>query len=389
MASAIGARGGSSFRKLLTNLHIWVGLLSSVFFFLVAVSGTMLVFIGQLTHAQVGNIGQPRNPVEWASPNSLMQASERISNFEPVQLYYPDTILKIPSAMIFGERTTSTGTEGWLVFLDPSTGKLFTAIRLDDVWSHTLVDFHHNLLMGDFGDLLIAIIGIALIFSALSAVIMWWPKQGLRRKLFRFRFKGKPVAKFFGYHGLFGIYSAAAIAVLAFSGTYTSKPSWFTWALPGDLEAAPISTDRMRAPVQCAAGGNLEQVIAATFQQSPGRTPSIYRPVGVDSPGFVRFKQSSDLDQLYGDAALWFDCKGIIHAADLGEGSGSERAALMQYSLHSGRALGAFGQALVFVAGIALAFLSLTGFYVWYGRRSNRNKSASTRMMRHKESVAL
>jgi uncharacterized iron-regulated membrane protein len=52
----------------------------------------------------------------------------------------------------------------------------------------------------------------------------------------------------------------------------------------------------------------------------------------------------------------------------------------MNYDIHTGAVLGLPGKILVFFAGLIIASLPITGFYIWWGRKQKeKNKKLSHR----------
>jgi uncharacterized iron-regulated membrane protein len=56
------------------------------------------------------------------------------------------------------------------------------------------------------------------------------------------------------------------------------------------------------------------------------------------------------------------------------EGSAGDVFLAWQYPLHSGKAFGAIGRFIIFVSGIVLTVLCVTGIMIWLRKRSARTR---------------
>jgi uncharacterized iron-regulated membrane protein len=87
-----------------------------------------------------------------------------------------------------------------------------------------------------------------------------------------------------------------------------------------------------------------------------------YNAYGV---GFTRDGESAETG--LGQSYIYLDNQtgGLIASDIMGEGSAGDIYASAQYQLHTGRILGLPGRILIFLTGLIVAMLSLTGIYIW------------------------
>ncbi|MGL5838968.1 MAG: PepSY-associated TM helix domain-containing protein [Sphingorhabdus sp.] len=352
-------------------IHGWLGAVAAAFMLLIGLTGSALVFIDDIMEWQLGDAMVSTSKGAWAQPATLEQAAiaRAGSGFVPLQTYYPDTIIKMPVAMVYGQggKYAASSDQEILVFADPVTAKPTGVIGLDDVWADTLLHFHVQLLAGTFGSILISICGVILMISALSGIYLWWPKNGgFRRKLFQLRLAGNLRAKALVLHHFVGIYFAGLIFILGFSGAQLSQPHWFSFLVPYEQANLPASAKANRG---CANRQPDAMQTAAAAAQHPGRTLALHTPGSAAAPALLQLKAPDDADQFYGDFYIWLDCKGVLATKDHGAASIADAVSLAQYSLHSGRTFGIFGPVLIFLSGLVLALLSLSGLYLFIKRR--------------------
>lgn len=373
MTSKTGSR-----RQLWLTLHRWLGAVAAVFLIVVALTGSSLVFIEEMVELQVGEPASASAEGDWRPPDVLIDSASIYAGpeFDPIALYYPDSLLRIGSAFVYGKggRFAETKEEEILVFVDAIEGRALAAWKLESLWADLVLHLHWQLLAGQGGAVVIAVFGITLIISAVTGIILWWPRRSLLRKLKVPTSSGKMRKTLFDLHGFIGIYFAVAIALLAFSGSQTAQPQWFSAIMPADLYKPPQEVQARF--VDCAnaqpSSSQLQQVLASY----PDRRPSYYNPSLSGGPAHLRLKASDDFEAAFGDLFVWMDCSGESFASNMAEKDVSSFASLVQPAIHSGRIGGLVGRILVFFSGFALALLAGTGLYLFLKARLSRSRKA-------------
>jgi uncharacterized iron-regulated membrane protein len=359
-------------RQTWLSVHGWLGAATALLMLTIGLSGSTVVFMDDIMRWQLGDAIVSTSKGDWAPPRTLEQAAvaEAGRDFRPIQTYYPNTLIKMSVAMVYGTggAIATSPEEEVLVFLDPVTSKPQGTVKLDDVWADTILHVHTEFLAGEVGGFIRTICGIILILSALSGIYLWWPRgsQKFSQKLFKLRLGSTLRSKMLTLHHFVGIYFATVILMLAFSGTQQSRPEWFAAILPYEQGNLPSGINPQRG---CGAQQPTANQLATVAAQYPDRKFALYNPAVPDYPAQLRLRASNDADQFYGDLYVWLDCKGVLKSIDYGKTGIADKASLMQYSLHSGRTFGPLGPVIVFLAGLALAFFSISGLYLFIKRR--------------------
>jgi uncharacterized iron-regulated membrane protein len=356
-------------RRWWLHLHAWLGAIAAIVFLVVGTSGATLVFMDDLLRWQLGEMASSESAADWRPPAAFESAARGHmgDTFEPYQLYYPESLLKISAAFYYGVQPDPATQEPveWLVFMDPATARVQGAAPLESLWADTLLHFHIELLAGETGGLLVALCGIILAVSSLSAILLWWPNAGVLRKLSAWRLSGPLRQKLFRLHSVAGIFSAILLLMLTVTGTRESQPQWFRAVAPDALADVPHDTNRVRQ--NCTARAALDAAVEQFIATDGARQPSIFSPAHSEGPAHLRMKGPTDTDQFYGDSYAWFDCSGLIAERQHGEWAGNWLS-LAAYTLHAGRFWGPLGPVLVFIGGIALALLTASGVYLFWKR---------------------
>jgi uncharacterized iron-regulated membrane protein len=358
-----------SFRRWWLHLHAWLGAIAAIVFLVVGATGAALVFMDDLLRLQLGAAASSTSTGVWQTPAALESAARAHmgAGFEPYQLYYPESLLKVSAAFYYGVQPNPTTQEPveWLVFMDPVTAGVQGTASLESLWADTLLHLHIELLAGATGALLVALCGIILAVSSLSAAVLWWPNSGVLRKLGAWRLIGPLRQKLFKLHSVAGIFSAALLLMLTMTGTRESQPQWFRAVAPDALAELPRDSSPPRR--DCTASSALDTAVQQFIASDAARQPSIFSPAHSEGPAHLRMKGPTDTDQFYGDSYAWFDCSGLIAARQQGESAGNWFS-LAAYTLHGGRFWGPLGPVLVFVGGVVLVLLTATGVYLFWKR---------------------
>ncbi|QLC23937.1 PepSY domain-containing protein [Parasphingopyxis algicola] len=371
----------SSRRQFWLSVHGWLGVFAALFLLLVALTGSALVFIEEMVEVQVGEAAQASAHGEWQPPDVMIDRASTYAGaaFQPMQVYYPNTLLKISSAFVYGQggRFAEGPEDEVLIFMDAVNGRPLAGWRLEELWADIILHLHFQLLAGDAGGVFIAFCGIALFVSVFTGIYLWWPRRRVLKKLAIPKLRGKLRKVLFDLHGFAGIYFAVLIAILAFSGTQLSQPSWLNAVLPADYEAIPPTAQQDFET--CDSGQPSPDQLAAVTQRFPTRTVSIYNPAFGDYPAHIRLKGAGDIDAFFGDVYAWIDCNGNTLVTDLSQADMATVVALAQYSVHSGRIAGPIGRLLVFLSGLVLSLLALSGIYLFLKRRLRKQPNGQSK----------
>ena len=160
----LGLAKKNSFRKLMLQLHLWIGLGAALFLILAGGSGALLVFETQIDRAL--------NGAYLAPPQG----------------------------------------EGLALAVDQYTGKALGAWN-DDRFTRKLHQFHTHLLAGEIGSAIVAWSSVILLFLSISGLILWW-----RVKAFGVNFQTSGPKFQYDLHSTIGIASSAVLLAFALTG---------------------------------------------------------------------------------------------------------------------------------------------------------------------------
>lgn len=328
-------------------LHRWGGLIIGFYFVLLGLSGSYLVYRDEIDLLFKPHLHRSKARAESIDLQSLIAiAKESLS---------PDAELSrmnIPSdpgrtiAMSFNANPKKGPPSFVTVFVDPSTNEVLGHENLRHTLSGQIFFFHHDLLMGRPGRLIMGVSGLFMLFLLASGVYLWWPK-GLFLRGFKLGPMRTAFQKNYELHKLTGIYSLILMIAVTFTGTYLSKPNWFGGG--------------MRRPQKPA-----QEKPADNTALDPSRLERLLLKSGLPERGLrmrLRSSQAHVQDQQTGRSVT----------LDLNSGKSKEVSGKsirqVQHDIHAGHFWGELGRWLVFLSGLIPVFFYISGVFIWWKRR--------------------
>jgi uncharacterized iron-regulated membrane protein len=362
-------------RRIVAWLHAWIGALAAGFIVLIASTGLAIAFVGAIFAWQYPDI------LKISSTQQNLQSGHVVPDIdamyqaavqgygEPIELMgllMPGSRIDVDVAMFYGVQPGND--EVIMLGVDPNNARYTGSFELHDALGHDLIDLHSNLLAGEVGETVVAILGLLLCTFALTGVYLWWPRGGSSlRKLKNFRMNYFNAKGLFRLHSFFGIWTAILILFFSATGTMTSKPDWFRLFLNTshyDIPAEAVSIFKR----QCPSTVSLNEAYRLTASEFPQRTLAAIEFVNDRNAYQLRFKGADDLDQFEGDGIAWVhqQCGHQWASRNLTDESILTRASASMFSLHTGRSFGWIGTLMVCITCLMMLAICISGFLVWW-----------------------
>ncbi len=371
-------------RRILVTWHRWFGLLAALWLLLLAVTGSVLVFRGELDRVLNPDLLAP-------APAASSQPLEEIRRI--VETRYPGTYAAylVPTASGSGVLDVSiaprVGSDAVSrsVFVEMATGR----IRGDRGEAEMSLDrrqlmpfiysLHDSLHLGEWGIWFLGLVAflwtadhIVGAYLAVTATRSW-------RDALKVRWSSGSYKRTFDLHRSVGVWVLPITFVLAFTGIHFNWNAPFNTALttvaplqPRVVEGLaplrapaydpPIDFDEARSIAERASGRRLDSLL---FVPSTGH----YRARMIDTRDiydtathevFIRSSDGHVIEQL--------------HIRDGGTG---DAILAWMYPLHSGKAFGWPGRLAVFAAGVLVVMFVVTGLLIWNKKRKARTGKAA------------
>jgi uncharacterized iron-regulated membrane protein len=375
-------------RKTWLAMHLWLGLILGLFLSIFGITGSILVFhaeINELLNPQLLTVTVPETHPAYRPLVDIFQAGQAAMPETAVNTFanYPRNDAAA-FKLVYALPVADTVTERWEVYVNPYTAQ-FIGKRLktssDSVIPKTFIglvfELHYALLLGEeLGYTVVGIMGVLLIISVLTGLILWWPLTGKWRQALTIKRKASAERLNFDLHKTAGFYTTVVLVPVLFSGVYMDIPErvvpvlemfspvtyryWFQSHPPANPKSITLP-EAVAIAEQRYPTGRPDWLYAAT---QPTDTYTVCKD-GVAEQGSLLHRRCVVIDQYSGK---------ILDVDDPTIGTAGEVFTHWQWPLHSGQAFGWTGWILVFLSGLACPLLFVTGVIRWWQKRKAKNR---------------
>ncbi|ROQ24943.1 PepSY-associated TM helix domain-containing protein [Gallaecimonas pentaromativorans] len=346
-------------RRTLWKWHGWLGLTAALPLFIIALSGSLLVFKneldGLLMPAVISSKGGPALDM-----NTLMHDAERQLNGYELLGWQPgepgqNTLLYL----------SKMGSYVWQkTYIDPSTGLVTAPVKpVDHYLTDWLLSFHYTFVSGAVGIAVAGVTALLLLALSISGFIL---HRRFWKTFFTLRW-GKSLRLFLSDgHKMLGIIGAPVFLILGFTGAWWNLDE-FSHEIETHDDSAYIITQRYYNDKL-----DFDAILARAKTAIPGFVTTYIRLPDKSYPGIHLFGHPADAGPLRGSAGsiISFDDQtgaltGVMNAASLG--------ALYQFKdsfkpLHFGTFGGLTTRVLWCLIGFFPCLMALSGFWMWRKR---------------------
>ncbi len=350
-------------RRTLFQIHLWAGVLLSLYVILIALSGSILVYKDELTRLTLPANLHVYDPTHTASPALVIAQLDPAATLSTLQ--FPTPVL--PAFLLEG-RDPHGHRARW--FADPATGTLHVAPR---TWLDTVHDLHDNLLVPEPWGMQANGIGAAiLLLIAATGLFLWW--SGLRSWARGLRLNPRANWRRLNYdlHSAIGFWTLALVLWWALSGVYfgfyrqvTAAVAWVS-PLHGMISPAPARLP----PAPPGSHASLQQILNSAQLASPGRLWSVSDPALRTPDSFVLLDRAAPGDFSHCDIVRirTADARllSIWHYGD--RHSVGDWILWSMHPLHFGTTWGPVVKLLWCLLGLSLAALTVTGLLMYWNR---------------------
>jgi uncharacterized iron-regulated membrane protein len=383
-------------RRLWLQVHRWVGLTAGLVLVVVGLSGSFLAFYPE--------IDRLLNP-DWLTVQPVGQPLSMQQVIDAAQAAMPERFLHsvFPAKHdtdvhhVWFTPSAQDQSAMWEALVNPYTGQTlgqraavptmeFTRRNL----ANTIYTLHFQLFMGDMGATIVGFCGVFLLVSSVSGVVLWWPRNRAYKKALFVKRGSHGIRLHYDIHRVSGIYSVLLLGVLALTGIYLTFPSEIKPAVNW------VST-LQKQPQSDALSPNAAPAISAddalnfADQFAPGhRVKCLWMP-GASGPAW-RISMTAEQGVAWngGPVELWLHPNGgaVVAGHRYAEAGSGDTVLAWQLPLHSGKAFGLVGRAVVFVLGFVPLIMAITGLAIWIRKRKAKDfheKAGALNSVKHKQ----
>lgn len=363
MAESYPMASTSTFRKLILDLHLWVGLVAAVLLLLIGGSGALLAFETQIDQALNPKLSRVTPTGTMLSLNELKIALER---------QYPGhRVLELGIS-----ESNDTAYEAYLqpasgdgidVAVDQYSGKAL-GVWDDNRFARKLHGFHTHFLSGKVGSAIVAGGAIFLLFLSLSGLILWW-----RSKIFGFSFQSSGPKFQYDLHSTIGIMSSLFLLAFSLTGIVVHwEDAAGRWAKGVSHMPTESPHPHPAKPAPGVAPLEPTQLLSLAQGAVPGaRATTVALSDGAASPALVILKYPEDHTPVGRTRVLLDAYSGKI--LSLTNSRAAPAAVVfvtrLNREIHTGDIGGWPTRILAAIFSLSLPLLALTGPLLWWQRR--------------------
>jgi uncharacterized iron-regulated membrane protein len=367
-----------SFRNGLQTVHLWTGILLSLPFVLLGLSGSILML-------------QPEEP-KWSMPHArargeaqtieaiLAAAASQLPDARATRIDLPEGVGE-PATIRFEPQDGDAGGNyrGDLVFVDPVSLEILGQMerpRPAQLFG-IMRTLHATLYVRTISDRsFVGWMGIALIFICISGIVLWWPRPGQWRHAFGVKLGARGFRLHRDLHSAVGFWTMLVLLVVSFSGLYLAFPRTFRDGVGLVLPLGQVFSEPETSAPPASLPLDLDAAVALALSVIPdAEARSVQMPSrrgGVMVMTFAPKGYGARAPEITVSSDL--DAGRISYVDDPRAYAVGERVVTWQRWLHSGFGLGLVWRVLVFISGFLPLFLAVTGIWMWALKRNQRAK---------------
>ncbi len=381
-------RGGATgttvrFRRVVRQLHLWLGLGLGLLFALLGLTGSALVFYTEIDAA----LNMPRLVTvddaapDWDSPvwdQALATARSRWP--EPGGKWSFEATGEaglIPARYYPPSQYHDHHAEREMVWFSPDGRSIERTATWGDYLMSWLYELHMHLLAGETGRQIVGWSGFLMLIALGSGIATWWPRKSWRKAL-AFKRNAVPQRRLRDLHKLVGLWSSVLLFLLALTGALLALPDVRTQILAAAI-AEPDVVPHPRSSKPSDVQVSIAQALHGAHRALPGaRLAFIDVPVGGLDPIRVRVQVSGDPHRRFPGSFVFIDQYSgeVLAVHDAGQGNSATAIVAWIRPLHDGSIAGIPTRILAVMMGLAPTALLVTGFLHWRSRRIARARSA-------------
>lgn len=351
-------------------LHRWLGLGLGVWFMLLGITGSALVFypaLEPLFDARITPRAAASSVSIEAVAHALSQAHPQRSAGWRIELPAPGQAL-VTARYLKPVETAGQYFAPLLATVDGRTGEVLA----NRFWGQTvmtwLYDLHYTLLLGEPGHKAVAVAGLLLMASTLSGLWLWWPRPGHWRTALHFKRDASAPRRVYDLHKWSGLIAVPFLLVLGLTGAVLGWPAVadpvIAWFSAPTAVPAPVSLSDARLPRL-----PVDTVLQRLHTQWPQAQVR-----WIDVPGAApeaayraRVRHPGDPGDRFPSSVVWLDARTaeILAVRHPDHFSGGDVFKQWMHPLHSGEAFGLAGRVVVCASGVLPLMLAVTGWLRW------------------------
>ena len=365
-------------RETWVRLHLFLALTAGLVFVLAGLTGSLLAFYVEIDRwlnpeITVGVTTEPRQSHE-AVFRAIRAAHPSRDGSWRLEMPMSDTA-PVTARYYRPAETAHLAFAPLMVSIDPFS----LQVRASRLWGDTamtwLYDLHYALLLDRGGRTTLGVIGIALMLSLASGVVLWWPRAGRYAGALTFKRRAGSARRTYDLHKLGGIYGLVVLAVVVGSGVLLELSHWVNPLIDraSPLFPTPAVQSQRIGDAPRLAVDDAVRVASMNFPDATLRW--IETPDGPSGTYRINLRVANEPGVRFPRTNVWIDqYSGEVRAIrDRQLNSAGDTLLDWLHPLHNGEAFGMAGRIVVAISGLIPLLLFVTGVMRWRQKRRARN----------------
>ncbi|MDE3743279.1 PepSY-associated TM helix domain-containing protein [Maribacter polysaccharolyticus] len=381
-----------TFRKLINDLHLWLGIGSGIVLFVVCLTGTILAFETELVSFFDREDHYSEKQGERVPFDRLIHTLQGNDTLVKEFIFYGAENRNHRFTLLTKEQIENSNgkpVRGTTVSIDPYSGQRVQATGKTKAFMHTVEQLHRYLLLDrKIGRPIVGVCTIIFVFMCLSGLILWFPKKLKKFRNWKawkqgFTIKTKASWKRVNYdfHNTFGFYALLPLLLMGLTGLLWS----FTWYYDG-LEKVlgdQLGKSRFEKTISIASENTPRERAVLDFDTLLHKTDSILPyanfatrvtlPMANDQSIMIRKIGSGFLAYNAADK-LHFNphTNALVSATYFKDGSVGSKIAGLIRGIHVGDFAGMATKIIYFICCLIATTLPITGTLIWINKMKKK-----------------
>lgn len=365
-------------KKIISFLHLWLGLASGIIVFIIAVTGCLYAFKEEIqNYTETYRFVETENK-PFIFPSQLQQIAQKELPNKSLHAIKYNGQDKAAEAIFFHTEPMYHYT----MYLNPYNGKLLQIVNMEEGFFKFILDGHFYLwLPHEVGQVVVASATLVFLFLLLSGLYLWYPKNKNARKQ-RFSFQWKKTTQWkrknYDLHNITGFYILLIAIIFAITGLVWGF-NWFAYSYYTIIggQKSLVYNDPISSKNTLKTDKPIDKAWMLMNQKYPQAKSIEVHPPENDSTA-IAANANPDEGTYWKADYCYFDQntleeKEVEHIyGKLKNADTADKLMRMNYDIHTGAVWGLAGKILAFFISFLIASLPITGFFVWLNRKKKR-----------------
>lgn len=362
-------------RRVLLQLHLWIGIAFSIPFVVLGVTGAYLVYDQDFTAPpRATAAGEHKAPAAIIAAALATSPGQRATSLNmPLTAGDPATV-RVARGGGGGERPITSQ-----VFVDPvSLEVLGTREGVRTPMSDLMHGLHGSFSLGGrTGRPIVGWMGVAMTFLGITGLILWWPRKGAWKNSIGVRKNARGAVWHRQLHQTIGVFGWVAFVAVSYTGVAISFPqthiAFFQTVFGG---APPQPRIGSIEPLANTTAIDIDRAVGLALKAAPeARLGSVNVPREADEPYRINLIADNAMAGAPLINAVVDPYRGeVVQLRDPRTYKLGDTLMAWQRTVHDGRAWGPIWAFLVFFSGIMPPLFVVTGTAMWWLKRRARRR---------------